>query len=551
MAVIYLPDPIGGIGALAGNLGQALGNVAGQTIVNKVTEHYVDQTKGMDPQARSAYLISKLGERGAKLADTMTQAQTDELTQTHLKLQNVDQGYQNTIDAITAKNAPAAAVLALKSQAAQVAKTNAETIEAGAAANSDNASAEASRAQAADYGAEAQLNGARANILLEGAKAVTAFMTTGNTNDAATLLANDPHHPSAPTGAANPTLPANAPTSTTDPTTAANQGAVLVGIQTGKANQQQLNAAFPPDTVNFTPGTPQKAAAVGDMAQGDIGAALTDLNPAPKIAKEQRAPGVYQNFATYPDGTSGWVGRPRLQLSPTPQPVAQAADGVAAWQATTGALDTLSTAAPGSRAFRQAQQILTGQGIDAGNVPAAWAAATAHAAIAAEQLTGAGGSRSVTFLNMIKTTLPNYTDAPNIRQAKLRAANALLSSIVKPIVGTLVSNGEVVPPAMVDYFNSNKLESKSMTDLSNEYVGISGDPEAENSGDDSENPGGDGGGGGGGTTPGAPEPDGSTASENGSTSPTSPEDFEKAWADLKPGQTLTGPDGKTYTKKAQ
>jgi hypothetical protein len=518
----------------------------------------VDQTKGMDPQARSAYLISKLGERGAKLADAMTQAQTDQLTQTNIQLKNIEQGYTNTTEKINAQNAPAAAQLALRAQAAAIAKTQADTLEAGAAANSDNASAQASRAQAGYYGQEAAMDQQRTNLLLEGSKAVMAIITAGNTPAAATLLAGDPNHPSAPTGAPNPNTPPGAPPSVTDPTTAINQAATTLNYALGNASQQQLNAAYPPDNIQFTPGTPQKAAAAGDLAQGKIGDAMTDLNPVPTITQEQRHPGIYQNFATYPDGTSGWVGRPRVQFAPTPAPAAQAADGVSAWEATTGALSQLSALAPGSRITRQVQQTLNEQGIDAGDVPAAYAAVTAHAVIATEQLMGAGGSRGVTVLNMIKSTLPKYTDAPNIRALKLRAADALLSSIVKPIVGTLNANGETIPPAMQTYFNSHGLMNKSMTDLANEYVGISGDPDVGNGGDGSGNSGPGEGGEGDGAEGNPLAPEASTGSENGSNSssqgappPLSAEEFDTQWATLKPGDQLTGPDGKTYTKQAQ
>jgi hypothetical protein len=321
----------------------------------------------------------------------------------------------------------------------------------------------------------------------------------------------------------------------TDPTTAVNQGKTLIGIQIGTMSQADLNAAFPPDVV--TPGTTKGMAmtALGYLSQGDMGEAMksVDATTPTSVTPTERAPGVYQNFATYQDGTGAWVGSPRLQLKPAPTQFLEVNDGLSAWQATTGALNVLSQQNLGNRGTRQAAAMLTGLGIDVsqigGDQAALYQTALAHAVIAATNIAGASGSRSQKIIQQIQNTLPKYTDAPDIKAAKLNAAGALLDSLVKPLVGGLVSSGYAIPPDMAGYYRSRGLDSKSITQLEGDYLKGMGAPlpapdgDPLDAGDDSVN-----------SPPGGPDaaggsPDGgasappSTVSPIGSNSPPNPD----------------------------
>jgi hypothetical protein len=486
MAVIYLDQTATGKGGFTSALGQALGEGLSASLQQQQTANAVAAAKNMNPADRMAYLVQKLGPQGAQLADQITKAQVDQSTLSLNALKAVDQGYQNTVDKVAAANAPTTAKLAMQQQQAAVAETYARTIAAKAAAADDMAGAQSAQAQAQLYNVQAQVAQQKFNVLAGTMKAIQALgQSNGDPTQATNTLSNDPHFPGGNNGKLAPQLP-GVPKENTDPASAVSQGQAVLGYQLGNMNQQQLNAAFPPDNVTPSITAGNKEQALLGLASGDMktaGSALNYTKPL-SIKMEERAPGIYQNYATYQDGNGGFVGRPIVQLKPTPQKTEQFAEGVDAWQATTQALSVLGQLAPGSRVTRQASNALIKIGIDptqyGGNVNALYDTALQHANIAARNVAGAGGSIGFKNIQAITDTLPKYTDDANIKAAKLNAANALLDTAVKPAVLGLAANGMVVPPTLKDYFNSRDLLKKDVDALAGEYTIGDGSGEAGN-----------------------------------------------------------------------
>jgi hypothetical protein len=540
MPVIYEDQTQTGLGGFATALGQALSG----GIQQQVTANAVAQAKNMDPQARSAYLIQKLGPEGAKLADSITQAQVDASTLTLNALKTTDASLQVQMDKLTAANQPTVIALANKKAMLDNAATQAETAARIASAANDYAGANAANAQASMYRAETAIDQTKANAQLEAIKGIHALAAAnGDPQAASNLLSNDPQFPGGVNGKPAPTPPGGIKPNT-DPSSVVNQAQTTLNYALGNADQTALNAAYPPDNVNGKLSQGQLVDAELNLASGNFAGAGTALQNKPLAVKmEERAPGVFQNYATYQNPDSdGWVGRPIYRPKPTPPKFEQLAQGVDSWLATNKALSTLSQIPVGGRISRQLQQQLVSVGIDPsqyGNTNTAilFDTVVAHASLAARNLAGAGGSIGYKNLQVITDTLPKFTDDPNIKAAKLNAGNALLDTAVRPAVLNLQASGYVIPPSLGQIFKDRDLLSKDVDQEAAGYLVGSGaenasndgagglvtgaDEGAGNAGDSPVNTGAGGAGEGGESGEGAGGGDGSTASGNDRTSSSS------------------------------
>jgi len=66
--VIYMPQPIGGLGTLGASIGNFLGTAGGQSLQNWNVGRAIDATAGMDAQQQTEELTRRLGPEGTKLA---------------------------------------------------------------------------------------------------------------------------------------------------------------------------------------------------------------------------------------------------------------------------------------------------------------------------------------------------------------------------------------------------------------------------------------------------------------------------------------------------
>jgi hypothetical protein len=533
MAVIYLSPPIGGPGALAGQLGQAAGNVISQGVGNNFVAGLMQHAKTMSPQAAEAYLTGNLGPKeGGLLAQQLTKSVLSGQAETLNALKTTNEGYQNTIAQVDAANAPNMAKLALKAKAAQVGLIQAQSVGARAGAARDYASANAANAEAQNYSvrshiAEMQfaLNLRASQAILDsvqggsGATPATTPKTSGVGDSSGGGAAPTPStavpqgsptpQPQmglsgnavvAPPGTAPTTYSANTDHNPTNGTTHLNQipdpRAPVTPAEKSVADQVMQAAVngYPPGVLRqiYKPSTSQPGLTPGAKLQvetaalsGKPEAAAAALNKAQTPIKTeivQRAPGVKQNALVYADGTVKFVGNPILALAPTPPAVSEASSGLQMWNTTTSALEMLSQPGMlGNRAQRTINKMAVDNGwflpsvVPGGNKAeenaALYQAVYSHALLAAgSMLKGLGTSRSKAVLQQLHELLPTMNMAPQIRAARLQASRALINQNVKMEFGTLVANGQAVPPQMADYVKEHDLLNRSMSSLADDYV---------------------------------------------------------------------------------